>query len=103
VFPEADKIIYDFAKESTRLDQRSVERIANKKLHDQERGTKFVHMLLWFGFFGIANSDGTEDYVFDHGDDIDLLLAHARRGQNPILTIHPLFRSALSTRSDLLF
>jgi hypothetical protein len=60
-------------------------------------------MMLWFGFFGVIGADGSENYIFDHGDDIELLLSHAGKSQNPILCIHPLFRSALSLRTDLLF
>ncbi|MFZ1102843.1 MAG: hypothetical protein WAN86_08415, partial [Hyphomicrobiaceae bacterium] len=103
VFPEADKIIYGFAKESTRLDQRNVERIVNRQLKDQTRTARFIRIMLWFGFFGVLGADSSENYIFDHGDDIELLLSHAGKSENPILCIHPLFRSALSLRSDLLF
>ena len=103
VFPEADKIIYGFAKENFRLDQRNVERSANRQLKDVNRSTRFVRMMLWFGFFGVIGGDGSENYIFDHGDDIELLLSHAGKSQNPILCIHPLFRGALSLRTDLLF
>ena len=103
VFPEANKIIYAFTKESVRLDQRNVERTVNRHLKDQAQATRFVRMMLWFGFFGVIGLDGSENYIFDHGDDIELLLSHAGKSQNPILCIHPLFRNALSLRTDLLF
>lgn len=102
VFPEADKIIYAFTREGVRLDQKNIERIANRQLKDDGQCARFVRMMLWFGFFGIIGSDGRESYVFDHGDDLELLRSHAGRAANPILCIHPLFRSALSIRTDLL-
>lgn len=103
VFPEADKIIYSYAQESSRLDQRKVERIAKKQLKDDEQSKKFVEMMLWFGFFGIVGQNNQESYIFDHGYDLDLLISHAGRADNPILCIHSLFRHALSIHSDLLF
>jgi hypothetical protein len=103
IYPEADKIIYAFSRNNIRLDQKNVERTVLKRLKDSERARKFVRMMFWFGFFGVIAQDRTENYVFDHGDDIELLLSHAGNSQNPILCIHPLFRSALSLRTDLLF
>lgn len=103
VFPEADKIIYAFTKEGVRLDYRNVLRIAFRQLKDNDLAERFVRLMQWFGFFGIVGPDGTESYVFDHGDDLDLLRAHGGTVANPILCIHPLFRHALSTHSDMLF
>jgi hypothetical protein len=102
VFPEADKIIYGFAKEGIRMDQRNVERHVNRELKDATRAARFIRMMLWFGFFGVIGADTTENYIFGHGDDIELLLSHAGKSENPILCVHPLFRSALSLRTDLL-
>jgi hypothetical protein len=103
VFPDADKILYGFAKENVRLDQRSVERSIKRKLKDQVQAERFVRMMLWFGFLGVIGPDNRETFVFDHGDDVELLLFHAGRADNPILCIHPLFRSALSVGEQLLF
>lgn len=103
VAPDADRIIYSFANESVRLDKRNVVRIAKRQLKDDASSERFVRMMLWFGFFGVLGADGEESYVFDHGDDVQLLLSHAGKSENPILCIHPLFRSALSIRTDLLF
>ena len=103
VFPGADKIMYGFAQQSARLDKKNVERIANRQLKDANESLRFVKIMLWFGFFGVLGPDGQESYVFDHGDDMDLLLSHAGKTDNPILCIHPLFDKALSLRKDLLF
>jgi len=65
VFPEADKIIYGFAKENFRLDQRN----ANGPSIDSSKT-----ILAPVGFFGVIGADGSENYIFDHGDDIELLL-----------------------------
>ena len=103
VAPDADRIIYSYANESVRLDKRNIERIANRQLKDSGASERFVRMMLWFGFFGVIGSNGDENYIFDHGEDVQLLLSHAGKANNPIFCIHPLFRSALSARTDLLF
>ncbi|MEP1143990.1 MAG: hypothetical protein ABJH52_09735 [Henriciella sp.] len=103
IFPEADKLIYSFAKEGVRLDRRNAERLANRRLKNAANAKRFVDVMLWFGFFGILGDSNQEAYVFDHGDNLDLLAAHAGRPDNPILCVHPLFRTALSLRSDSLF
>ena len=102
IFPEADKIIYDFTREGIRLDKANVERLVNKKLKDQDLSERFVRIMLWFGFFGILSENQKEVYIFDHGENVDLLLAHSGKSNNPILCIHPLFRKALSLRQDTL-
>ena len=102
IFPNADRVIYEYAREGIRLDRRRAERMAKKELKNDSDATKFVDVMLWFGFFGILGVEGEENYIFDHGDNLDLLEAHAGRSENPILCIHPLFRGALSLRADLL-
>jgi hypothetical protein len=102
VFPDADKVIYRFSKQSARLDRKTAERIANKEIQSPSLANQFIRLMLWFGFLGVLTEDGRESYVFDHGDDLELLEAHAGRSDNPVLCIHPLFRTALSVREDLL-
>jgi hypothetical protein len=102
IFPDANKIIYAFARQNVRLDLKNVERIVRNLLSDKDKANHFIRLMLWFGFFGIIGPGGEENYIFDHGDDLDLLISHSSRSDNFILCIHPLFREALSVRRDLL-
>jgi hypothetical protein len=101
IFPKANKLIYTFARQQSQLDHNRAVEIGLAHFQDQNQTTKFIEILLWFGFLGLCGPDGSENYVFDFGDDLDLLKSHSVRTDNPKMCIHPLFRPALSIAETL--
>lgn len=99
VFPQADRLVYGFSNQDVWLDRSTVEKIITSRVGLDANLDRVTDILLWMGFLGVVAANGSEIYIFDTGENIDLLKAQTGFGPNAIFSLHPTFRVAL--RADL--
>lgn len=100
IFPSASKVVYSFVGD---VDSYSDEEAAAKLAeHIGETGDvqRLFDILLWFGFFGVRTAKGKSVFIFDVGENLDLLKGQAQGVQSPQVVIHPMFKLALLRHAD---
>mgnify|MGYP006273699849 CR=1 FL=1 len=102
IFPDAEDVVYQFARRGNTIDRASVLKSIKRVVVDDKASKEVFEVLLWYGFLGVISENGAHTFIFDHGNDLRLLKAHAASNDNPLYCIHPLFKTALSLREDLL-
>jgi len=100
IFPAGDRVIYQFVGPNGSFEAEEAASILARHIGKDGDVQRLFDILLWFGFFGVRNAAGKELFIFDVGENLDLLKAQASSTdalQN--IAIHPMFRLALQRHS----
>lgn len=100
VFPVANRILYDFAKEKVEVSHDDLMVLGEIKELDSAATNTLIELLLYYGFLGLPETDGKCTYIYDTQYDMEILKALARKGgRTPTYRIHPAFWRALRIKT----
>ena len=95
IFPAAARVVYSFVGTEDKFDpERAAAKLA-EYIGDDGDVQRLFDILLWFGFFGVQNAKGKDVFIFDVGENLDLLKGQAQGTEHPKVVLHPMFRLAL--------
>jgi hypothetical protein len=95
VYPLADRAIYNFRNDTGIFEADEAYQILQSHIGEDADVQSLFDILLWYGFFGVKSKDGRDFYIFDVGENLDLLKAQAIDMHPARIVIHPMFRLAL--------
>jgi hypothetical protein len=100
VFPNATRLLYDFAEEPADVSHDDLVVLGELKQLDRENSERLIDLLLYYAFLGLPNQDGTSTFIYDTQYDMEILKALARkRGRVPTYKVHPAFWLALRIKT----
>lgn len=93
--PDLQDIVFEFQGATTRLSQKEVLAVLERRGLSAERIEQALELLVWFGFLGVTASVDSETYAYQVVYNVRQVLQPMRDGRAR-LVIHPAFRSALA-------
>ncbi len=92
VFPMADRMLYDFVGEKSRMSLDDVRVLAELKGLDSATAEKVIDLLLYYGVIELVGTDKRITYIYDVQYDMEIMKALIRkRGADVEVQVNPAF------------